>query len=604
MMRKRFYQMIRDLSLKRKIIGICLIVSLIPMTILGLFLYRQTSRMLLDQTRSALGDALRQETDHIGYKLDTYLAMMDFVAADAGIERALTRDYRGNYEMYITYRDTIDPLLEAVRVLNRGLERATFYSDAGIYPHGTVLRPLSEAEGQPWYEKTMSSFSTRYTFSEDGKTLYLTRQVYLSESDYTNLLVIAADVPEVLGGVRTIYADSFGFALLDESGRPVYQFEKFSDSMQKNHLTAEELLSKQVPRDYVLLRQTMEQTGWTAVLYRPMREMRSGVGELIGTVLLLIVCSCLLVFFLGAGLTALVARPITALAENMRGVEQGDYRLLVTPDRHDEVGRLIESFQAMVKQLNHLINEVLYARIEAQKYELRILQSQINPHFLYNSLSLISSRAIRCGQEDISRLAQLLAAFYRTMLNKGRTNVTIAEELENVRAYISIQQIMHSHSFETVYEVDPALLECTMPNMLLQPLAENAILHGLDNREAPGMGILTIRCQAEGEDIVFQVMDNGRGMSEEQCRRIVTVDSRGYGVKNVHQRVQLYYGERYGLAYRSALHRGSCALLRIGRGEPEDAGKSRQSGEKSREGAGKSRENGGIPADNRSAEKL
>ena len=564
-MKRRLYQAIRDMAFKKKIIGICLIVSLIPMAILGVFLYHQTSEMLLEQTESALADALRQETDYIDSKLDTYLAMLEFVAADENIENALTRDYHTNYEMYIVYRDVIDPMLETVRVLNSGLIRATFYSDAGIYPHGTVLRPISEAVDQPWYEKTLSDDLVQYSFSEDGKVLYITRQVYFSHMNYHNLLILAVDAQSILASAQTIYDNQFGFALLDEKRHVVWQYEKFSDAYQMPYLTEREFSDEGFRKNYVLLHRQMNNADWTAVLYRPMSEMKGAVWEIIWTVLFLIVCSILLVFFLGARLSELVVHPIIALAENMRNVEQGDYSLIVVPDCRDEVGQLIESFQTMVNQLSYLINKVLYARIEAQKYELRILQSQINPHFLYNSLSLISSKAIMCGQEDISQIAQLLAAFYRTMLNKGRTTVTIAEEMENVKAYISIQQIMHSYSFEAVYEIDQELLEYKMPNMLLQPLAENAILHGFDNKETPGMGILTISCYADEDDILFQVMDNGSGMSEEQCKRIIGLDSQGYGVKNVHQRVQLYYGEGYGLSYRSTLHYGSSALLRIGR---------------------------------------
>ena len=155
------------------------------------------------------------------------------------------------------------------------------------------------------------------------------------------------------------------------------------------------------------------------------------------------------------------------------------------------------------------------------------------------------------------------------MLNSGKTTVTISEELDNVKSYISIQQIMHSDSFEAVYEIDPSLLECCIPNMLLQPLAENAILHGLDSKDTPGMGILTITCYAKEDDIYFKVMDNGRGMTREQCENIIRQDSRGYGVKNVHQRIQLYYGSEYGINFHSVPGRGCCALLKIRKSLPQ-----------------------------------
>lgn len=168
------------------------------------------------------------------------------------------------------------------------------------------------------------------------------------------------------------------------------------------------------------------------------------------------------------------------------------------------------------------------------------------------------------GQEDISQLSQLLSTFYRTMLNKGRVFLSVQTELENVKAYIRIQQIMHSNSFEVLYDIDERVLSCQVPNLILQPLAENAILHGLDCKETPGKGMLTISCSLEDNDILFKVMDNGCGMKEEDCTRILSSDSNGYGVKNVHQRIQLYYGEAYGIRYRTTKGYGTCAILLLG----------------------------------------
>ncbi len=262
-----------------------------------------------------------------------------------------------------------------------------------------------------------------------------------------------------------------------------------------------------------------------------------------------------------------MARPLEKLSADLLLVEQGHYETAGSHEddsgRSDEVGQLQRAFRAMVIQLNHLINEVLIAQIEQQKYELRVLQSQINPHFLYNSLSLINVQAIMAGQTGISQMSQLLSTFYRTMLNKGKSITTIRDELENTKAYVSIQQIMHSWSFDVTYDIDERTLPFSVLNLIIQPLAENAILHGLDHRQAPGKGMLTISCRLEEETILFQVIDNGCGMSESNCQSILSADSKGYGVQNVHRRIRLYYGEGCGLQYRSTPGSGTCAVLRL-----------------------------------------
>lgn len=219
-----------------------------------------------------------------------------------------------------------------------------------------------------------------------------------------------------------------------------------------------------------------------------------------------------------------MARPLEKLSADLLLVEQGHYETAGSHEddsgRSDEVGQLQRAFRAMVIQLNHLINEVLIAQM-------------------------------------------LLSTFYRTMLNKGKSITTIRDELENTKAYVSIQQIMHSWSFDVTYDIDERTLPFSVLNLIIQPLAENAILHGLDHRQAPGKGMLTISCRLEEETILFQVIDNGCGMSESDCQSILSADSKGYGVQNVHRRIRLYYGEGCGLQYRSTPGSGTCAVLRL-----------------------------------------
>lgn len=559
----KWKQFIKDMALRNKMIAVCLLVSLIPTIALGLFSAYQMNQALNRQRENAHQEILCQEADHINYKLESYLYILNHIAANNAVENALTQDYENSIQMYLAYRDTIDPQLETVRVLLQELNSIGFYSDAGIYMHGSILRPLKEGEGKVWYEKTINSYQPQFTFSDNQKKLYVTRRVYISSAQYTNLLVMDIDVEKTFGSIAAMYDQAYAFAILDSEGKRIYTFEHQMDSLKEDSEKLNTDWMDRLQKNCTVQKYPIESAGWTAVLYMPISSVDSEVFNIAKTVLVLIVFSTALVFFLSSNLARIIVRPVNALVENMQQVQQGKYELTVKNTQQDEIGQLIHAFQAMVERLNYLVNEVLRAKIAKQKYELRILQAQINPHFLYNALSLISSKAILSGQEEISRLAQLLSTFYRTMLNRGRQTVTIAEELNNVKAYVEIQQIMHSDSFEVVYEIEEELLGYMIPNMLLQPLAENAILHGLDYKESPGKGILTISVYEDGNDIVFKVMDNGSGMTTEQCESILHAESRGYGVKNVNQRVHLYYGETYGITYHSVLGRGSYALMRI-----------------------------------------
>ena len=141
--------------------------------------------------------------------------------------------------------------------------------------------------------------------------------------------------------------------------------------------------------------------------------------------------------------------------------------------------------------------------------------------------------------------------------------VPVREELENIRSYINIQSIMHSHSFDTNYDIEEEILSCTMPNLLLQPLVENAILHGIDYVEKPERGQLTITgCQIKNT-LVFHISDNGPGIPPDKLSTILTADSKGYGVQSVHKRIQLLYGEHYGLQYESIEGKGTTVTLTV-----------------------------------------
>lgn len=158
-------------------------------------------------------------------------------------------------------------------------------------------------------------------------------------------------------------------------------------------------------------------------------------------------------------------------------------------------------------------------------------------------------------------MAQLLSTFYRTTLNKGKQLTSVADELKNTRSYIDIQRIMHSGQFEAIYQIEEGLGEYLMLNLLLQPLVENAIVHGLDQR--PDGGESSGSLPHIKDTIVFMVEDNGVGIDPQALPNLLTQDSGGYGIKNVHERIQLYYGKEFGLTLESKLSVGTRATLTI-----------------------------------------
>ena len=557
----------KNLNFRRKITYISLGISLIPVLLLGTFSYAQTRRLLLERENTVLKESLEQEVKNLEYKMDSYVAAMSFIIWNENMRTSLSKTYDNNFDMYLAYRDVIDPLFLTIRSLHSTINSITIYSDSTLNPHGDSLRPLADITDTAWYQTAYHQTSPFFTLSEDGHTLYLICNMYYKYSPYTNIIRMSINSKSLFHSLKELYDHSYGIMLLNHDGDTVFQYSNFSNSKHDYTSILQELTSetfnKSPKSDYVIEKATLSSVPWDAYLYRPIKTISASVNQ-IAIIVLFIILFCLVIILISSIIMSkVVVRPLEALSNNMLLIEQGDLSIYVNQTSSDEIGHLIQSFRLMVERLKHLIDEVLKSKISQQEYEMKALQAQINPHFLYNSLSLINGKAIISGQDDISQMAQLLSTFYRTTLNKGKSFTSIEDELNNTKSYAKIQKIMHSNSFDIIYDIDETLYSYLMPNLLLQPLVENAIMHGIDYKETPDPGVLTISCHQEDDKVIFKVLDNGCGMTEDQCNNILTSESNGYGIQNVHHRVQLYYGPEYGLSYLSTKGLGTCATLTI-----------------------------------------
>ncbi len=271
---------------------------------------------------------------------------------------------------------------------------------------------------------------------------------------------------------------------------------------------------------------------------------------------------CLITLVLGLSFSRIFTRKIEELTRNMDKVNHGSREVTVSSDSEDEVGILINSFRRMMDEINRLIDEVYVNKIALKEYELKALQAQINPHFLYNTLSMMNWMAIRSGQMEISKVTLALSTFYRTALSKGEDMVTVETCIRNMEAYLEIQLTMHDHNFTVEWETDPDIKNEKMPKLLLQPVVENAIEHGIDEKEE-GDKKLFLSFKGQGDDVEIIVRDNGTGMEQEKAETLVTYQAKGYGLKNVNDRIRLLYGESYGIQIYSAPGEGTTVIMRF-----------------------------------------
>lgn len=256
-----------------------------------------------------------------------------------------------------------------------------------------------------------------------------------------------------------------------------------------------------------------------------------------------------------------ISKPIRKLDESVKTYEAGG-----KPDIYiggsSEIRHLGYSVQRSYERIETLMGEIIRQQNERRKSELDALQSQINPHFLYNTLSMMNWMAIRSNQMEISKVTLALSTFYRTALSKGEDVVTVENCIQNMQAYLEIQLTMHDNNFTVDWDIDPTIKNEKMPKLLLQPVVENAIEHGIDEKE-DGDKKLFLSFRGNGDEVEITVRDNGMGMPQEKAETLVTYQAKGYGLKNVNDRIRLLYGEKYGIRIFSAPDEGTTVVMRF-----------------------------------------
>lgn len=255
-----------------------------------------------------------------------------------------------------------------------------------------------------------------------------------------------------------------------------------------------------------------------------------------------------------------IMNPIHHIVLGMKQVEKNDFTVVVEDDGKDELNELIQKFNKMVKKSNELIEQKIEMERRKKDAELRILEEQINPHFLYNTLDMINWIAFEKKEDKICHIVKLLSDFYRIGLNLGERIYTVEEEIRHITAYIEIQKERFQGKISYYFEVHPGVSSYRMVKLVLQPLVENAIVHGIIPKETGGN--IWIKVYKEEQEIVFIVRDDGIGISRERITK--RTDKRGYGLHNVDARIKMYFGQAYGVSLENVGNGcGAVAIVRI-----------------------------------------
>lgn len=536
---------------------------------------KANAEMVVDRVREEL-DALFVET----------LSVADSIAGNAIIQEALQGHFNPEHKQFALNADAAEELLAIFKY------RDELFGIAVIGENGQTListdKSLKDEDFRKkyWYREVLQfpipplvfpPHLESYVFDSDSENLFSLAIPVEDEHSTARLGVILIDIEErVLKDMLHNRLGKRGYLFIQ------YNRSGFTSSINQapdsdylirlanNDEIEQELLDEN--KEIVLIRDLiLDDIKLASVvsLVELTRDSRR-IGSLM---FILILGTMVLSIFMASLLSASIAQPVHKMKSLMLTVQKGDLSVRMSDLSSDELGDLGRSFNQMIQRVQNLMEDIKEDQIQLRKAELRTLQAQINPHFLYNTLDSINWLSREGRNDDIVAMVTSLTTLFRTGISRGQDIIPLSEEISHIESYLTIQKIRYENQFFYEMDIDDSVLNCLTLKLILQPIVENALYHGIKMKK--GKGLISIRARKVNQLVILEVTDNGAGMTEQRLQEVrqalqgtlqnneVSETKTVYGVKNVHDRLKIYYGEPYGLILHSVFGEGTTVTLKI-----------------------------------------
>jgi two-component system sensor histidine kinase YesM len=566
-------------SLRLRLLVLFLIVTLASLAFLSVSFYVLTSGIIRENSNRLLADLIHQISAEIDDLFTDAQRTLEMVANDPKIQQVLRRPYPRQTALLYSLELEVDTQLSFVQ---------SYVKDIfGIYligANGTAYKSnfLSGKEGKwteaGWYAEILRAKGTvwlgphrgAFTVETIRQPLITCGRSVIDKASGRSLGVILVDI-EVKTIEELLKANLGGrgyIGLLDGSGKAVCGIQ---GSGTERNLAAElsELAGSPANRTgpYLMYSRQLQINDWRTVGLIPKKELVRDMASITMLIAGLFAAICLFDVLAALYFTARLTNPLKQLMLLMKRVETGDFSVNMDITSRDEVGRLSESFNLMVRRLDDSMRQLFLNQQKLRKAQLTALQAQINPHFLYNTLDSVCWLARADKRTEIVRTVTALTKLLRIGLSKGDEIISIREEIEHVRNYLIIQQMRYGKILDFSIDVPEELADYKIVKLVLQPLVENALYHGIKNKN--GKGHIDIRARQSGQAIVFSVADTGVGIEPARLRSLKRKlsDPEGrldsFGLKNVADRIRIYFGDGHGLAFGSEVGKGTTVSFTI-----------------------------------------
>ena len=509
--------------------------------------------------------------------------------------------------------DSLDAQMALLYESNRdSLVSIAVFAQSGELVSATPLATLKKSvapQRQDWFAAAVDRienlhFSTPHVQNlfEDPDYRYrwvvsLSRQVELTRAGSIEGGVLLVDmsfsgIEQICKDVELASSDGYLY-LIDGDGEIIYHPRQqliYAGLLEENNRTAAGYEDGSHAETFggakrQVTVKTVGYTGWKLVGVVPADNIWDNYGQLLLFFLFVVLFSIFLLVFVNLHLSERISVPIKTLERAVKELEAGREEVDIDVSGPYEIERLGHSIRSMVSTMRHLMDDIIEQEAQKRRSELDVLQSQINPHFLYNTLDSVVWMTENGRTDEAILMVTSLARFFRISLSRGSNIIPIADELEHARHYLTIQKMRYKNKFSAVIAAEDGVEGLYTIKLIVQPILENAIYHGM--AYADGDGEITVRARRDGGDVVIEVADNGPGMPEETVERLLDqsyaaapgTKGSGIGLRNVHQRIRLTFGEEYGLAIHSEPDAGTTVCIRLPVLEGPEAAAARREGE-------------------------
>lgn len=567
-------------SLQNKIFIFTLLLVLIPLISLGLFSYVKSSETVQQEvvesdlnTVTQIGNNVKLMKDYVE---DTSLFLIqnkvlrDYLKFTPSTPKNDINKQREEAELLLNQLLTEKSYIDSVYVegfnglhldtkgSQKPLQQKTIHQLLGLHGKGTwASGGIGTSDGQP--TKVLSHMRVIRdinNISNHFGVIKINLDMEAINRLYTNKKMKQGSF-YLVNGQNKIVSTSGHLNPGSKLPAGIQNNERFKDT-KRGHYTATLDGEKQA-----IMYDHLGTDGWKIVYKVPLQELnqKSFIPQ---TLMVIVIFSFVVCAWSAFLFSKRVVRPIKKLSQLMNRMEKEDFNGKINVRGMDEVARLGQSFNNMAQRLKELVHEVYTTRIKQKEAQLKALQSQINPHFLYNTLDTIYWNARIEKAFETSELVEAMSKLFRLSLSSGREMITVKDELSHLRYYMVIQQKRYEDMIDFQLQIDDHVLHAQTIKMVLQPLVENAIIHGLHEKEENGH--IDVSVYLQGDDLIFKVTDDGVGVNPEEMERLLheadEQQNRGFGIKNVNDRVQLYFGEQYGLTFMNRDKEGTIVFLK------------------------------------------